>query len=375
MTGNCCVHRKVVRRASLSDRHNLCRKEYETEAIVWRGGRGEEPEKEKETDQENNQIVQVRIRSFIWFGFVYCFAGDARWFFVNRISATIRPIRRRTNDAVLFIKGLFFKTYAIQNHSLLSCRSNRSRQSSNQRSPGCRPSSKMAPAHRMASSPRRRPRRHLRPPTAPCQRLTEAARPPRRSPGRKSVPKRCLSWKNRGLQPSCWITLCLMVTLATALRTPSLMPNPTQRTPECPWSPPMGVRFTTRRPAATRPSSNWNSQQRTSSQRRRPAAVCRSCHMAVDRTGSGRTERGEAWNVLFGGQNRRKEIKVGFLGSASFSSPGWPKEAEHWMLRVSVAQKKRQSRCRVETWSQVMFSVRCESGPASTLHPQETAHF
>lgn len=64
MTGNCCVHRKVVRRASLSDRHNLCRKEYETEAIVWRGGRGEEPEKEKETDQENNQIVQVRIRSF-----------------------------------------------------------------------------------------------------------------------------------------------------------------------------------------------------------------------------------------------------------------------------------------------------------------------
>ncbi|XP_029683022.1 LOW QUALITY PROTEIN: protein phosphatase 1 regulatory inhibitor subunit 16B [Takifugu rubripes] len=50
---------KVVRRASLSDRHNLCRKEYETEAIVWRGGRGEEPEKDKETDQENNQIVQV----------------------------------------------------------------------------------------------------------------------------------------------------------------------------------------------------------------------------------------------------------------------------------------------------------------------------
>lgn len=61
MTGNCCVCRKVVRRASLSDRHNLCRKEYETEAIVWRGGREEEPEKEKESDQENNQIVQVRI--------------------------------------------------------------------------------------------------------------------------------------------------------------------------------------------------------------------------------------------------------------------------------------------------------------------------
>ncbi|XP_061076542.1 protein phosphatase 1 regulatory inhibitor subunit 16B-like [Conger conger] len=40
---------KVVRRASLSDRHNLCRKEYETEAIVWRGGR------EEESDQENSQ--------------------------------------------------------------------------------------------------------------------------------------------------------------------------------------------------------------------------------------------------------------------------------------------------------------------------------
>lgn len=230
----------------------------------------------------------------------------------------------------------------------------------------------MAPAHRMASSPRRRPRRHLRPPTAPCQRLTEAARPPRRSRGQKSAPKRCLSWKNSGPQPSCWITPCLMVTLATALRTPSLMPNPTQRTPECPWSPPMGVRSTTRRPAATRPSSNWNSQRRTSSQRRRPAAVCRSCHMAVDRTGSGRTERGEAWNVLFGGQNRRKEIKVGFLGSASFSSPGWPKEEEHWRLRVSVAEKKRQSRCRVETWSQVMFRARW---PRPCFHPQETAHF
>ncbi|XP_049894924.1 protein phosphatase 1 regulatory inhibitor subunit 16B [Epinephelus moara] len=48
---------KVVRRASLSDRHNLCRKEYETEAIVWRGGR-EEEEKEKESDQENNHVVK-----------------------------------------------------------------------------------------------------------------------------------------------------------------------------------------------------------------------------------------------------------------------------------------------------------------------------
>ncbi|KAG7493522.1 phosphatase 1 regulatory inhibitor subunit 16B [Solea senegalensis] len=51
---------KVVRRASLSDRHNLCRKEYETEAIVWRGGREEQDEKEKECDQENNQVVHVK---------------------------------------------------------------------------------------------------------------------------------------------------------------------------------------------------------------------------------------------------------------------------------------------------------------------------
>ncbi|XP_029947347.1 protein phosphatase 1 regulatory inhibitor subunit 16B [Salarias fasciatus] len=51
---------KVVRRASLSDRHNLCRKEYETEAIVWRGGREEDDEKEKESDQENTQTLHVR---------------------------------------------------------------------------------------------------------------------------------------------------------------------------------------------------------------------------------------------------------------------------------------------------------------------------
>ncbi|XP_029288299.1 protein phosphatase 1 regulatory inhibitor subunit 16B isoform X2 [Cottoperca gobio] len=51
---------KVVRRASLSDRHNLCRKEYETEAIVWRGGREEQEEKEKESDQENNRVVEVK---------------------------------------------------------------------------------------------------------------------------------------------------------------------------------------------------------------------------------------------------------------------------------------------------------------------------
>ncbi|XP_072539982.1 protein phosphatase 1 regulatory inhibitor subunit 16B isoform X2 [Salminus brasiliensis] len=49
---------KVVRRASLSDRHNLCRKEYETEAIVWRGGREEEEEREKESDQENSNPVK-----------------------------------------------------------------------------------------------------------------------------------------------------------------------------------------------------------------------------------------------------------------------------------------------------------------------------
>lgn len=50
-----------MRRASLSDRHNLCRKEYETEAIVWRGGREEEEEKEKESDQENNQVTHVGV--------------------------------------------------------------------------------------------------------------------------------------------------------------------------------------------------------------------------------------------------------------------------------------------------------------------------
>uniref|UniRef100_A0A8C5ADI7 Protein phosphatase 1, regulatory subunit 16B n=1 Tax=Gadus morhua TaxID=8049 RepID=A0A8C5ADI7_GADMO len=50
---------KVVRRASLSDRHNLCRKEYETEAIVWRGGR-EGPraeEKEKEPEQGPAEVA------------------------------------------------------------------------------------------------------------------------------------------------------------------------------------------------------------------------------------------------------------------------------------------------------------------------------
>uniref|UniRef100_A0A3B5MB15 Protein phosphatase 1 regulatory subunit 16A n=1 Tax=Xiphophorus couchianus TaxID=32473 RepID=A0A3B5MB15_9TELE len=53
---------KVVRRASLSDRHNLCRKEYETEAIVWRGGR---EEKEKESDQDNNQVGSCSTNKLI----------------------------------------------------------------------------------------------------------------------------------------------------------------------------------------------------------------------------------------------------------------------------------------------------------------------
>lgn len=54
----------MVRRASLSDRHNLCRKEYETEAIVWRGGR-EEEEKEKESDQDNNQVGNCSTKKLI----------------------------------------------------------------------------------------------------------------------------------------------------------------------------------------------------------------------------------------------------------------------------------------------------------------------
>ncbi|MBN3280355.1 PP16B inhibitor, partial [Polyodon spathula] len=48
---------KVVRRASVSDLNNLYRKEYETEAIVWLGGKKpeerEEDERERESDQEN----------------------------------------------------------------------------------------------------------------------------------------------------------------------------------------------------------------------------------------------------------------------------------------------------------------------------------
>ncbi|XP_042614975.1 protein phosphatase 1 regulatory inhibitor subunit 16B-like [Cyprinus carpio] len=51
---------KVVRRASLSNRHNLCRKEYQTEAIVWRGGR-EEEERERESEQENSHSTQPDV--------------------------------------------------------------------------------------------------------------------------------------------------------------------------------------------------------------------------------------------------------------------------------------------------------------------------
>ncbi|KAL7891086.1 hypothetical protein AOLI_G00005620 [Acnodon oligacanthus] len=51
---------KVVRRASLSDRHKMCQKEYETEAIVWRGGKGDEEEREKESDQENSDPESVK---------------------------------------------------------------------------------------------------------------------------------------------------------------------------------------------------------------------------------------------------------------------------------------------------------------------------
>uniref|UniRef100_A0AAR2LAK7 Protein phosphatase 1 regulatory subunit 16A n=1 Tax=Pygocentrus nattereri TaxID=42514 RepID=A0AAR2LAK7_PYGNA len=55
---------KVVRRASLSDRHKMCQKEYETEAIVWRGGKGEEEEREKESDQENSDPVSQQNNFF-----------------------------------------------------------------------------------------------------------------------------------------------------------------------------------------------------------------------------------------------------------------------------------------------------------------------
>uniref|UniRef100_A0A8C1W077 Protein phosphatase 1, regulatory subunit 16B n=1 Tax=Cyprinus carpio TaxID=7962 RepID=A0A8C1W077_CYPCA len=54
------THTKVVRRASLSNRHNLCRKEYQTEAIVWRGGR-EEEERERESEQENSHSVSTTL--------------------------------------------------------------------------------------------------------------------------------------------------------------------------------------------------------------------------------------------------------------------------------------------------------------------------
>nr|XP_057910660.1 protein phosphatase 1 regulatory inhibitor subunit 16B [Doryrhamphus excisus] len=52
---------KVVRRASLSDRHNLCRKEYETEAIVWRGGREEDKEEKEEKEKESDQQENIHV--------------------------------------------------------------------------------------------------------------------------------------------------------------------------------------------------------------------------------------------------------------------------------------------------------------------------
>lgn len=80
-----CFDSKVVRRASLSDRHNLCRKEYETEAIVWRGGREEEV-KEKESDQENNQVFPIHSFSANWNNFC-CLQSKksemSEWMFVG----------------------------------------------------------------------------------------------------------------------------------------------------------------------------------------------------------------------------------------------------------------------------------------------------
>ena len=64
-----------MRRASLSDRHNLCRKEYETEAIVWRGGREgprAEEVKVQESDQEPSQVLHVRV--FVSFSVLIVFA-------------------------------------------------------------------------------------------------------------------------------------------------------------------------------------------------------------------------------------------------------------------------------------------------------------
>ncbi|XP_036388533.1 protein phosphatase 1 regulatory inhibitor subunit 16B-like [Megalops cyprinoides] len=55
---------KLVRRASLLDRTRLYRKEYETEAILWMGQRGEEEEEEEEEecDQENSQSVRLQTQ-------------------------------------------------------------------------------------------------------------------------------------------------------------------------------------------------------------------------------------------------------------------------------------------------------------------------
>ncbi|MGH0174436.1 UNVERIFIED_CONTAM: hypothetical protein FKN15_072055 [Acipenser sinensis] len=58
---------KVVRRASVSDRNNRYRKEYETEAIVWLGGKKPEErdgdERERESDQENTVLKATPEKS------------------------------------------------------------------------------------------------------------------------------------------------------------------------------------------------------------------------------------------------------------------------------------------------------------------------
>ncbi|KAJ8367711.1 hypothetical protein AAFF_G00311090 [Aldrovandia affinis] len=52
---------KLVRRSSLSDRTSLYRREYETEAILWMGGRGEEEDDEEgDTGQEDSQSANGR---------------------------------------------------------------------------------------------------------------------------------------------------------------------------------------------------------------------------------------------------------------------------------------------------------------------------
>ncbi len=70
--------------------HNLCRKEYETEAIVWRGEREEEDDKEKESDHENNPVVHVSQH----FRIVTPFCGEFFFFlfyFLHTTCQTVQP--------------------------------------------------------------------------------------------------------------------------------------------------------------------------------------------------------------------------------------------------------------------------------------------